>query len=165
MRSLNADRILGGPEKLREHQSTYAAEMTDLGIRRGRPKRETKAEHKPAAIYRAEAAQDRAEAAKVLEAAHVIEADAKRRGKRSQRIERDSRAGADAFTKGLDAVEQGELVAAPRKSFGLDVQPVETPVAGDLAEADEQDRDVLASDFEAGSCEGRLAHGGTGSCI
>ena len=57
MRSLNADRILGGPEKLREHQSTYAAEMTDLGIRRGRPKRETKAEHKPAAIYRAEAAQ------------------------------------------------------------------------------------------------------------
>jgi hypothetical protein len=125
---LNADRILGGPEKLREHQSTYAAEMTDLGIRRGRPRRETKAEHKPAAIYRAEAAQDRAEAAKVLEAAHVIEADAERRGKRSQRIERDSRAGADAFTKGLDAVEQGELVAAPRKSFGLDVQPVETPV-------------------------------------
>ena len=125
---LNADRILGGPEKLREHQSTYAAEMTDLGIRRGRPRRETKAEHKPAAIYRAEAAQDRAEAAKVLEAAHVIEADAERRGKRSQRIERDSRAGADAFTKGLDAVEQGELVAAPRKPFGLDVQPVETPV-------------------------------------
>ena len=72
---LNADRILGGPEKLREHQSAYAAEMADLGIRRGRPKRDTKAQHKPAAIYRAEAAQDRAEASKVLAAALTIQAD------------------------------------------------------------------------------------------
>lgn len=125
---LNADRILGGPEKLRDHQSTYAAELADLGIRRGRPKHDTKAQHKPAAIYRAEAAQDRAEAAKVLEAAHIIEADAERRGKRSQRIERDARAGADAFTKGLDAIEQGELVAAPKRPSGLAVLPVETPV-------------------------------------
>ena len=125
---LNADRILGGPERLREHQSTYAAEIAHLGIRRGRPKRETKAQHKPAAIYRAEAAQDRAEAAKVLAAAHTIETDATRRDKRSQRTERNARAGADAFTKGLDAVEQGELVAAPKKTYGLAVQPVEVPV-------------------------------------
>lgn len=125
---LNADRILGGPEKLREHQSAYAAEMADLGIRRGRPKRDTKAQHKPAAIYRAEAAQDRAEASKVLAAALTIQADATRRDKRSQRIEGEARAGADAFTKGLDAVEQGELVAAPKRTYGLAVQPVETPV-------------------------------------
>ena len=125
---LNADRIMGGPEKLRDHQSTYAAELTNLGIRRGRPKHETKAQHKPAAIYRAEAAQDRAEASKVLAAALMIQADATRRDKRSQRIEGEARAGADAFTKGLDAVEQGELVAAPRMSSGLAVLPVETPV-------------------------------------
>lgn len=125
---LNADRILAGPEALRQHQTDYAATVADLGIRRGRPKRDTKAQHKPAAIYRAEAAQDRAEAAKVLEAAHIIEADAERRGKRSQRIERDARAGADAFTKGLDAIEQGELVAAPKRPSGLAVLPVETPV-------------------------------------
>ena len=125
---LNADRILAGPEALRQHQTDYAATVADLGIRRGRPKRDTKAQHKPAATYRAEAAQDRAEAAKVLEAAHIIEADAERRGKRSQRIERDARAGADAFTKGLDAIEQGELVAAPKRPSGLAVLPVETPV-------------------------------------
>lgn len=125
---LNADRILGGPEKLRDHQSAYAAELADLGIRRGRPKHDTKAQHKPAAIYRAEAAQDRAEAGRVLAAAHTIQADAERQGKRSQRIEREARAGADAFTKGLDAVEQGELVAAPRMSSGLAVQLVEKPV-------------------------------------
>jgi hypothetical protein len=125
---LNADRILAGPEALRQHQTDYAAAVADLGIRRGRPKRDTKAQHKPAAIYRAEAAQDRAEAAKVLDAAHIIEADAERQGKRSQRIERDARAGADAFTKGLDAIEQGELVAAPKRPSGLAVLPVETPV-------------------------------------
>lgn len=125
---LNADRILGGPEKLREHQSTYAVALADLGIRRGRPKHDTKAQHKPAALYRAEAAQDRADAAKVLAAARTIEADATRRDKRTQRITRDALAGADAFTKGLDAVEQGELVAAPRMTSGLAVKPVEKPV-------------------------------------
>jgi hypothetical protein len=125
---LNADRILGGPDKLRDHQTTYAAGLADLGIRRGRPKRDTEAQHKPAAVYRAEAAQDRADAAKVLEAARTIQADATRRDKRIQRIENNTRAGADAFTKGLDAVEQGELVAAPQKSSGLAVQPVEKPV-------------------------------------
>lgn len=125
---LNADRILGGPEKLREHQSTYAVALADLGIRRGRPKHDTKAQHKPAALYRAEAAQDRADAAKVLAAARTIEADATRRDKRTQRITRDALAGADAFTKGLDAVEQGELVAAPRMTSGLAIQPVEKPI-------------------------------------
>lgn len=125
---LNADRIVGTPEKLIEHQTAYAAEVADLGIRRGRPKRETKAQHKSAAAYRAEAAHDRAEAAKVLEAARTIEADTTRRKGRIQRIEGEARAGADAFTKGLDAVEQGELVAAPRMSSGLAVQSVERPV-------------------------------------
>lgn len=125
---LNADRIVGTPEKLIEHQTAYAATVADLGIRRGRPKRETKAQHKSASAYRAEAAQDRAEAAKVLEAAHTIQADTTRQKSRIQRIERDARGGADAFTKGLDAVEQGELVAAPRMSSGLAVQLVEKPV-------------------------------------
>lgn len=95
---------------------------------RGRPKRETKAQHKSAAAYRAEAAQDRAEAAKVLAAARVIEADTTRRDKQSQRTARDAQAGADAFTKGLDAVEQGELVAAPKMPSGLAVQPVAQPI-------------------------------------
>lgn len=125
---LNADRILAGPEAMRQHQTDYAVVVADLGIRRGRPKRETDRQHKAASVFRAEAAQDRAEAAKVLEAAHVIEADAARRGKRSQRIESTARAGADAFTKGLDAIEQGELVAAPKRPSGLAVLPVETPV-------------------------------------
>lgn len=125
---LNADRIVGTPEKLIEHQTAYAAEVAHLGIRRGRPKRETKAQHKSAAAYRAEAAQDRAEAAKVLAAARVIEADTTRRDKQSQRTARDAQAGADAFTKGLDAVEQGELVAAPKMPSGLAVQPVAQPI-------------------------------------
>ena len=126
---LNADGIMGGtPETLRQHQTDYAAAVADLGIRRGRPKRETGTQHKAASVFRAEAAQDRAEAANVLAAALTIQTDATRRDKRSQRIEGAARAGADAFTKGLDAIEQGELVAAPKRPSGLAVLPVETPV-------------------------------------
>lgn len=124
---LNADRILAGPEAMRQHQTDYAVVVADLGIRRGRPKRETDRQHKAASVFRAEAAQDRADAAKVLEAAHIIEADTTRRKGRIQRIEGEARSGADAFTKGLDAVDQGELVAAPALS-GLAVRPVERPI-------------------------------------
>jgi hypothetical protein len=124
---LNAGAVIGTPEQMRQHQTDYAAVVADLGIRRGRPKRETRAQHKPASVFRYEAAQDRAEAAKVLAAARLIEADTTRSMSRIQRIERDARAGADAFTKGLDAVEQGELVAAPALS-GFAVRPVERPV-------------------------------------
>lgn len=125
---LNAGAIIGTPEQMRQHQTDYAAVVADLGIRRGRPKRETRAQHKPASVFRYEAAQDRAEAAKVLAAARVIEADTTRRDKQSQRTARDAQAGADAFTKGLDAVEQGELVAAPKMPSGLAVQPVAEPI-------------------------------------
>lgn len=125
---LNADRILGGPEKLREHQTAYAVELADLGIRRGRPRRETGAQHKAAAVYRAEAAKDREDAATALAAALTIESETERRRGRIQRIEEKAKGGADALTKGLDAVEQGELVAAPNRQSGLAIQPVERPI-------------------------------------
>lgn len=125
---LNADRILGGPEKLREHQTAYAVGLADLGIRRGRPKRETGSQHKAAAVYRAEAAKDREDAATALAAALTIESETERRRGRIKRIEDTARGGADALTKGLDAVEQGELVAEPGRSYGLAIKPVETPV-------------------------------------
>lgn len=127
---LNADRIIGGgAAALRQHQTDYAATVADLGIRRGRPRRETKAQHKSASVFRAEAGQDREAAAKVLAAAQTIEADAKRNATRNiQRIENKGRARADAFTIGLDAVDQGELVPHPTKAERLTVAPVDNPV-------------------------------------
>lgn len=96
---LNADRILGSPDTLRDHQTVYAAELADIGIRRGRPKRETSATHKPPSVFRAELA-----AAVETEKGKVRAAREREQAARSLAAQQ-----AQAFSMGLDAVEQGDL--------------------------------------------------------
>lgn len=142
---LNAKAVIGSPDILRDHQTNYAAALADLGLRRGRPKRATAANHKSAAHYRDEAAEDRAlasldreqaadeleEAALTLQTAHItarknIKA-AENREKWAKRAQEKADSRADAFTMGLDAVEQGELVPRPA-SQSLDRIKVDKPV-------------------------------------
>ena len=96
---LNADRLIGNPDTLREHQTVYAAQLADLGIRRGRPKHETGAKHKPPTVFRAELAAAVEEARERTQAAREREKAARSLPARQ----------AEAFTMGLDAVEQGDL--------------------------------------------------------
>lgn len=142
---LNARDIIGTPDKLRDHQTNYAAALADLGLRRGRPKRATAAHHKSAAQYRVEAAEDRAKAAEKLASAtdaleeasdtlttatavsrNTIER-AKSKERWAERTQKRADARADAFSLGLDAVEQGELVPRPT-SKSLKRIKVEKPV-------------------------------------
>lgn len=108
---LNSRAFIGSPDQLREHQTAYATHLADLGIRRGRPKRATGAIHQSAAQYRDEAAEDRERAENMLNAAQVIMTDTRHRASK-QRAEAEEYAkdSAAAFTIGLDAVDQGELV-------------------------------------------------------
>lgn len=142
---LNARGIIGTPEKMREHQTNYAAELADLGLRRGRPKRATAANHKSVAHYRDEAAEDRARAAQEL--AQATEAldeasetlanataasrntiqRAKSKERRAERALQKADNRADAFATGLDAVDQGELVPRPN-SESLKRVTIEDPV-------------------------------------
>lgn len=96
---LNANGILDNPDKMRDHQTAYAATIADLGIRRGRPKRETMAQHKPPSVFRAELAEA------------VEEAQAKKQTARQRETSARSLADrqAAAFTMGLDAIEEGDL--------------------------------------------------------
>lgn len=142
---LNARGIIGTPDKMREHQTNYAAAMADLGLRRGRPKRATAAHHKSAAQYRVEAAEDRAQAAqnRALTTEALDEASetlanatavsrntidrAKTKERRAERTQKQADTRAEAFTLGLDAVDQGELVPRPN-SEALKRVKVEDPV-------------------------------------
>lgn len=142
---LNADGVIGSPDQLRQHQSDYTAAVADLGLRRGRPKRATAANHKSAAHYRDEAAEDRAEAALdraqaadeleeaslALAAAHTTARNtikrADNREKWATRAQTKAEASSAAFSLGLDAVEQGELVPKP-DSQSLRKATVERPV-------------------------------------
>ena len=99
---LNADGILGNPDKMRDHQTAYAATIADLGIRRGRPKRETMAQHKPPSVFRAELAEAVEEAQAKTQTARQRETSARSLAERQ----------AAAFTMGLDAIEQGDLYLA-----------------------------------------------------
>lgn len=142
---LNARGIIGTPDKMREHQTNYAAAMADLGLRRGRPKRATATHHKSAAQYRDEAAKDRAEAAeKLAQAGDALEEAsdtlatatavsrntierAKTKERWAERVKKKADAHAEAFSLGLDAVEQGELIPRPT-SENLKRAKVEKPV-------------------------------------
>lgn len=142
---LNADGIIGSPDQLRDHQTAYAACVADLGIRRGRPKRTTSARHQSAAQYRDEAAEDRAlaaqeraqanealaEASLTLANAHVVSrnaiARATKKERRAEHTVRQADERAQAFTRGLDAVEQGELVPGT-DGRRFEIRKVETPV-------------------------------------
>ena len=96
---LNADRILGSPDTLRDHQTVYAAELADIGIRRGRPKRETSANHKAPSVFRAELAA----------AVETAQGKAQAAREREQAARSLPARQAQAFSMGLDAVEQGDL--------------------------------------------------------
>ncbi len=118
---LSATDLIGSPEKLTALQTAYAAEVADLGIRRGRPRRVTGARHRSAAVYRAEAAEvlnathdDRIEAINELSSARgtrmfaEIDANQLTTAARQSAVE-----AAMAFTTGLDAIDAGELVYRP----------------------------------------------------
>lgn len=142
---LNADGVIGSPDQLRQHQSDYTAAVADLGLRRGRPKRATATNHKSAAHYRDEAAEDRAEAALdraqaadeleeaslALAAAHTTARTtikhANNREKWATRMQSKAEASSAAFSLGLDAVGQGEMVT---DSTGrrFEIKKVEKPV-------------------------------------
>lgn len=142
---LNADGIIGSPDKLRDHQTNYAAALADIGLRRGRPKRATAARHKSAAQYRVEAAEAHAQAAKyraltteALDEASETLANAtavsrntieraKTKERRAERTQEQADTRAEAFTLGLDAVDHGELVPRPN-SKSLKRVKVEGPV-------------------------------------
>lgn len=125
---LSAADYIGSPEKLVELQTQYAARLSDLGIRRGRPRRTTGAQHLSANTYRAQAADElagakaiRSEALNALTMAKKTEADA----------QTSVRATANAVTIGLDAIDQEELTYCPgdkNKREQLIWQDVEKPV-------------------------------------
>lgn len=107
---LSAADFIGSPEKLVDLQTRYATQVSGLGIRRGRARRVTGAQHASASAYRARAADElssakeiRIEALGELTMAKDIGASAQQSAKKM----------AQAFTVGLDAVDQGELTYSP----------------------------------------------------
>lgn len=155
---LSAADLVGSREQLVGHQTAYAAELADLGIRRGIPRRVTGTRHQSAHVYRAEAAADRAAAAESREIAswmaegtvrtaaedgRLMLADAaaqatargveivdQARSSAGSIIDRAERQ-AEAFTIGLDAIDAGELTYRPasrERARGLERVPVEAPV-------------------------------------
>lgn len=135
---LSAADLVGSPEKLTALQTAYAAEVADLGIRRGRPRRVTGARHRSAAAYRAEAAEQldaaheaRVEALDELGSAKGARIFAEIDAEQITAAARQSAAeAAAAFTVGLDAIDAGELVYRPaddRKPAGLTRRAVEVP--------------------------------------
>lgn len=154
---LSAADIVGSREKLVGHQTAYAAELADLGIRRGIPRRTTGARHQPASVYRAAAAADREAAAESRDVAvwmaestvrtaaedgRLILADAAAQATaRSIEILDKARSSAttilntaeskaEAFSLGLDAIDAGELIHRPaskERPQGLEIRRVEAP--------------------------------------
>ena len=111
---LSADEVVGGKSRLVQHQNDYALSLTELGIRRGVPKRITNAQHKSAVRNRIEAAEDRQDAHNLLDAAEVIRADAvKRAGVMKGKALHQAEKQASALTLGFNAIDSGELVYNP----------------------------------------------------
>jgi len=135
---LAAADLIGSPKKLTALQTSYASEVANLGIRRGRPRRVTGARHRSAAAYRAEASElfsatqdDRIEAMDELSIAKgarmFAEIDAKSITAAAKQSAAET---ATAFTAGLDAIDGGELVYCPandRRAAGLERKKVEAP--------------------------------------
>jgi len=103
-------------------QTDYAAELAHLGIRRGIPRHTTGARHRSAHAYRAEIA-EQAEIAAMMtqgtmtglaETSQAVMTDAVARANATaSKIINDAERTAAAFTSGLDAIDQGELVHKP----------------------------------------------------
>jgi hypothetical protein len=135
---LSAADLIGSPEKLTLLQTSYAADVANLGIRRGYPRRVTGARHRSAAAYRAEAAElldathdDRIRAmdelASVKGARMFAEIDAEQSTATAKQSAAET---AMAFTIGLDAIDAGELVycaASDKRSARLKRAKVEIP--------------------------------------
>ncbi len=103
---LSAADLVGSREKLTELQTDYAAQLSDLGIRRGVPRRTTGARHQSAHAYRA-AAQAEAELAGEqgrAEAALIVSTAA---------------ATAAALTTAYNAIQGSELVYRPASAERL----------------------------------------------
>lgn len=155
---LSAADLIGSRTQLVAHQTAYAAELADIGIRRGVPRRVTGIRHQSAHVYRAEAAADREAAAEDRENAAwmsetmirttaedsrlilaEVAAKATDRGVKivdqaqvsaAEILSRAERQ-AGAFSLGLDAIDAGELVYRPAKEKrgqGLDKRPVDIAV-------------------------------------
>lgn len=121
---LSAADLVGTPEKLVELQSQYAAEVAGLGIRRGRPKRATGAQHVSPALYRAQAAENLSEAQDVrTQAIEELNTAKTNAGKIIGQAEES----AEAFTVGLDAIDHEEITY-DRSTKKLAWNQVENPV-------------------------------------
>lgn len=120
---LSASDFIGSPEKLTMLQTSYAAKLVDLGLRRGRPRRTTGAQHRSATAYRAETAEqlelaNRAHSealnelsnAKGVQMFALIDAEQITEAAKQSAVET-----AAAFSVGLDAIDAGELVYCPAK--------------------------------------------------
>lgn len=154
---LSAADLVGTREQLIGHQTAYAAELADVGIRRGIPRRTTGARHQPASMYRAAAAADREAAAESRDVAvwmaestvrtaaedgRLILADAAaqatarsieildRARSSATTILSTAESQAGAFSLGLDAIDAGELIHRPaskERPQGLEIRRVEAP--------------------------------------
>ena len=107
---LSAADFVGSPELLVELQTQYATQVSGLGIRRGRARRVTGAQHVSASAYRAQAADELSSAKEIRTEALNELTIAKDVGATAQRSAKET---AKAFTTGLDAVDRGELTYAP----------------------------------------------------
>jgi hypothetical protein len=126
---LSAADFVGSPEKLVDLQTQYASQVSGLGIRRGRARRATGANHISATLYRAQAADElttaqslRNDAMDQIVMAEDISVEA---SSKASKIVREAKETAEAFTLGLDAVDQNELIYRPE---GLVRRKVEEPV-------------------------------------
>lgn len=95
--ALSAADIVGDKRKLETLQSNYALAVSELGIRRGKPKSVTQAKHKSPSAYRAE-----------------IAANTKKHEIASARQARQTNEAINfGLTVGFDAVDKGEIAFAP----------------------------------------------------
>ncbi len=99
--------FVGSPEKLVNLQTQYASAVSALGIRRGRSRRSTGAQHLSPAVYRAQSAEELAAAQRIREEAMDELTMAK---EASAAVDHDAAQMARALTLGMDAVDQEELV-------------------------------------------------------
>jgi len=136
---LSAADFIGSPDKLTALQTDYATRVSGLGIRRGRPKRTTGAQHTSAAAYRAKASEsamaaedarygalDALSSAKGVKLFAAIDAEETVAAAKLTAMET-----AKAFTSGLDAIDAGQLTYQPaseRDREGLVINRVEKPV-------------------------------------
>jgi hypothetical protein len=155
---LSAADYIGSPEKLVELQTQYAAQVSHLGIRRGRSRRVTGAQHLSATIYRAQAADELAEAKAIrsealneLNMAKNVEVAAQ---KKASEIMANTQATAvstaAAFSIGLDAIDHEELTYSPSRENSPETlvwEEVDKPILPTKASAMRQWKDAVRPFF------------------